>query len=1340
MKKKPYCIMLLAGILGWMIIGAAFAAPIPPDWTRNQIKQAVLHNPPTYDGQRSTWQAKWIELPVPKEKTRITFDPAELESNLNATNKNTRCCMKKTLELPAAPADAALCIFKNPMDSLEAKQLFINGRRVMPPRWGLPLDRYTDLAGYFRKGKNVIAIGGACRDRKGHLYADMIVEGMVRLPDGQILRLLSDETWKGMFDPAPGWEKDDAGDSAWPDVKVRKGTLFTAFDRGDAYHLNPPYYGPIEIQPPDDGHYLYDAGQALRIPVTVWGNNIGENYHLRWRLAGAETEETVQSGVLAENCDWTQTIAEAINMTVASPGAYDLFIEIGANDKTLAGRVEEIAVVGKIEQREVKGSTYTDGLDLELTDEIDCTTPDSPLLEQKEPGDAAVTDELDLEPADEIKDAKPSSPYRFFSESARGTPQPSVVRETNLGKYRESGENPYDWFGFGVKLNNVFAPYLVEVDYPDDKIRLMSIRVVQMGGANHRFVNDATGHLGWPLTAPGFYTGIDHELSGEMRTFRFICFPKNAYMGIVVMNHRAGMPAAAARIRIYRVKNDLPALKISAPGHRLTGQHLERSSVIPRTFYSGPDDMKFCVNLCEHPHRGFYKDWYNAIDNMIKYMRFTAENLLVAGIYMYFEDNGWMWRTKEAANYLELMGRMCDANGIKLLLGVEYGTSRRREPVGSDEAVAQSAYTKRTVSKDGTQVKNWCKSTNFLVPEVREHLLDVVGQLADLYKNTPGIIGVCFQEGGGYLPCFTYPVSKVKDPLDWGYDDITTAAFEKDTGIAIPVAADDPERFRKRYDWLMENARDKWIDWRNLKLYEINRDMGNILHAANPAWRLYIVSSLTKAYDGLQSPETWFRRHSFDVARYKNDPNIVFGTRYLRFIRVQGSEFVTSRIWSSNPDVIRVTNDGLAYVLDGFFETHLHSKSFYFDSIPACDYILPSGRAWLDAFARTLSYATPQTMLQTWLDVNMLTGHEETRREFNRAFQVIPPGDYRTLTGDGLDRNIVIRSATIPSGIAFYMVNYAPWPIQTAVQLNGTDLKVANLALGENYALKNGNILEQDLKAFEIRAYSLLGEHPGFHSAETRVPAKIADLYLKKYQAIKAIQNGLKQPDKDLPADLRLVVNLFGQLVAQVDLAVKDKNWSKAWELLDGYYLSLLTNKLQDVKSSIAWRIIGPYANPQSKGFDIPYPVEKDVLAGHLQKKYQDADGKPLEWRNVVAESIGNDRGFVNFIDLYKPPTDWKVAYAQTAIKSDKDRKVKLLLGSDDGIKVWLNGALVFNKLVSRPLLPQQDIVAAELKKGWNIVLIKVENQRGGWAFFWDIVDPGGNTIPGLEYEIVKPN
>ncbi len=94
------------------------------------------------------------------------------------------------------------------------------------------------------------------------------------------------------------------------------------------------------------------------------------------------------------------------------------------------------------------------------------------------------------------------------------------------------------------------------------------------------------------------------------------------------------------------------------------------------------------------------------------------------------------------------------------------------------------------------------------------------------------------------------------------------------------------------------------------------------------------------------------------------------------------------------------------------------------------------------------------------------------------------------------------------------------------------------------------------------------------------------------------------------------------------------------------------------------------------------------------------------------------------FIDLAKIiNSDNAAGYLKSDLYIEKSTKAMLLIGSDDGVKVWLNNKVVHQNNASRGAAPDQDTIAVDLKSGWNSLLLKVVNGSGGWGAFARFTD-----------------
>lgn len=102
-------------------------------------------------------------------------------------------------------------------------------------------------------------------------------------------------------------------------------------------------------------------------------------------------------------------------------------------------------------------------------------------------------------------------------------------------------------------------------------------------------------------------------------------------------------------------------------------------------------------------------------------------------------------------------------------------------------------------------------------------------------------------------------------------------------------------------------------------------------------------------------------------------------------------------------------------------------------------------------------------------------------------------------------------------------------------------------------------------------------------------------------------------------------------------------------------------------------------------------------------------------------------------------PTE-SASYAHVYVYSPSNLNAKLLLGSDDGIKVWLNGENVYTNDRYGGWIKDIYTVDVLLKKGWNRLLCKISQGGGDYQFSARFTDTNGNDIENLKYQISNPS
>jgi WD40 repeat protein len=94
--------------------------------------------------------------------------------------------------------------------------------------------------------------------------------------------------------------------------------------------------------------------------------------------------------------------------------------------------------------------------------------------------------------------------------------------------------------------------------------------------------------------------------------------------------------------------------------------------------------------------------------------------------------------------------------------------------------------------------------------------------------------------------------------------------------------------------------------------------------------------------------------------------------------------------------------------------------------------------------------------------------------------------------------------------------------------------------------------------------------------------------------------------------------------------------------------------------------------------------------------------------------------------------------YLHKVITVDSPRDLPISLGSDDGIKVFLNGKQILANNIGRGAEPDQEKITLNLKKGENFLLIKIHNGAGPSGFYFK-ADGKSKMLPAIATELSAP-
>jgi transglutaminase-like putative cysteine protease len=151
---------------------------------------------------------------------------------------------------------------------------------------------------------------------------------------------------------------------------------------------------------------------------------------------------------------------------------------------------------------------------------------------------------------------------------------------------------------------------------------------------------------------------------------------------------------------------------------------------------------------------------------------------------------------------------------------------------------------------------------------------------------------------------------------------------------------------------------------------------------------------------------------------------------------------------------------------------------------------------------------------------------------------------------------------------------------------------------------------------------------------------------------------------------------------------------------------------------------IGPFGEGRAS-FATIYPPEREASGPALAASYP-GKGHDVRWRPFAAAV----RGGQIFLDGVLRPDEQAVGYVSIFVRSERAQPAALRIGSPGPVRVWLNGAPVFERDVLRRAALDQDAAAMRLGRGWNRILVKTVVADGAWRLFLRVTDPAGRPLP----------
>ncbi len=407
----------------------------------------------------------------------------------------------------------------------------------------------------------------------------------------------------------------------------------------------------------------------------------------------------------------------------------------------------------------------------------------------------------------------------------------------SFGRYREGGDVGYlqnmnaekpSWFAYTTSIPRLGNPYIVEIDYPNDSYRTTIAQIRQGppeigGNPTHAYVMGV-----------GADTGGEFTLSHRLETLSVLVWPTSRDWRINLITPQNGSRPAASRIRIYELPEGISPMPGRTDGRTYAQWYEEGFSYL--SVFGGSNQSA--------------EDLMRGTDQWLRSAAYAGANAVVptVSVYqmaMYPSRYNTAFCTPETFDAVRLILLYCEKYGMRF--AGEFHPEARELMWMEDRGLDD-----RKNSLRNSKGKFGDQSARFspVHPVNQTWYLGMLKEFAARYHDSRAFEGVSLR-----IMRWANPALNNFHSLDWGYDDYTVELFEKETGIDVPVAADDPLRFGKRHSWLVNHEKARWIAWRCDKVTELHRKIVAEVRSVRPDLLVYLdAGDAARAEMGLDLP------------------------------------------------------------------------------------------------------------------------------------------------------------------------------------------------------------------------------------------------------------------------------------------------------------------------------------------------------------------------------------------------------------------------------------------------------------------------------------------------------
>jgi hypothetical protein len=616
---------------------------------------------------------------------------------------------------------------------------------------------------------------------------------------------------------------------------------------------------------------------------------------------------------------------------------------------------------------------------------------------------------------------------------------PSRIVESPSGRYREAGPRRHDRFAIAFTVKDLTQPHVAVIEYPDDKVRTMETLL-------QRLV--APGDPGDYQAQTGVLCGGEYPLSNRFQEHRVVFWPTAEKLSFIFMTGENERPAALRRMRIYRLEGGFS--RAGARGGRGIGIYFE-DPVLNKSFSTGALMPEFAATT----------------DRLLDYMQWSGQDTLHYPLVWYHGPlygslaepfEGDIATRPHFYDFPRYLMKRLEVRGMTFNGGLHIHelasllphvlTDQNRVLSGEETIINVQANDKLKL----TGFHGNDTSFNPIDPRVQRAVKQLVAEIADRYGDEPAFTGITLVTAR--LKLFTF------NTLDSGYNDSNLRRFQKDTGIRIPVESSDRKRFSKSYEWLMGNARSRWIEWRCRQILAFWKELAATLAAKRPDLTLtvnlfphLVHGRKLAAYQASAHPlRDVLMEAGIDPDLFAGEKNIVLSyttvpadSRWLRTHPYRNMTGAEARTTATAPEImsaLRLHPQGAATKIhDRYFEDAIGKEKpmaglGVTEQVWRVSTLNPAHLNALEEYALPLAHFDSLEIVKGGFVIGTL-GMEDRLRKFSAEFRKLPAVRFDDVAG--LDDPVRVRQKVVGRSAHFYVVNTLPAEVQVTLRLAGEE-------------------------------------------------------------------------------------------------------------------------------------------------------------------------------------------------------------------------------------------------------------------------------------------------------------